>query len=83
MLLSQKLDPAIGNINRHPDGAVQEIADWINDTWEYSAPLHFDYMKEVIARGVTLRREALWRKIRSGEPKLPTVSDRSWRTLGR
>lgn len=40
-------------------------------------------MKEVIARGVTLRRAALWRKIRSGEPKPLTVSDRSWRTLGR
>ena len=83
MLLSQKLDPAIGNINRHPEEAVQEIADWINDTWEYSAPLCFEYVKEVIARGVTLRRVALWRKIRNGEPKPPTVSDRSWRTLGR
>ena len=83
MLLSQKLDPAIGNINRHREGAVQEIADWINNTWEYSAPLRFEYVKEVIARGVALRRAALWRKIRNGEPKPPTASDRLWRTLGR
>lgn len=29
MLLSRDLDPAIGNINRQPEGTVAEIADWI------------------------------------------------------
>lgn len=37
MLLSRKLDPAIGNINRQPESLVKEIADWIQNTWEYSS----------------------------------------------
>lgn len=83
MLLSRSLDPAIGNINRHPEGAVEEIVEWIKHTWEYSAPLRFEYVKEVIARGVTLRRADLWRKIRNQEPKPDQLSDRSWRILRR
>lgn len=29
ILMSRDLDPAIGNINRQPEGAVAEIAEWI------------------------------------------------------
>lgn len=34
MLLSRDLDPSIGNINQQPEGAVAEIADWIQRMWE-------------------------------------------------
>ena len=40
-------------------------------------------MKEVIARGVSLRRTELWKKIRNNEPKPEDVSDRTWRSLKR
>lgn len=83
MLLSRDLDPAIGNINKQPEGAVAEIAEWIQETWEYSSPVKFEFVKEVIARGVTLRRVDLWKRIRNGEEKPTGVSDRSWRTLER
>lgn len=83
MLLSRKLDPAIGNINKHPQTLVKEIADWIQHTWEYSEDISDKYVKEVIARGVSLRRSVLWKKIRSGERKPDDVSDRSWRSLAR
>ena len=49
MLLSRKLDPAIGNINRQPHDALKEIMDWIQHTWEYRGPIKDRYMKEVIA----------------------------------
>lgn len=45
--------------------------------------MKFECVKEVIARGVTLRRGELWKKIRNGEPKPNGLSDRTWRTLGR
>ena len=83
MLLSRKLDPSIGLINRQPHDAVQEIADWIQHTWEYSIPIKFEVVKEVIARGVSLRRAELWKKIRNNEPKPEDVSDRTWRSLKR
>ena len=83
MLLSRDLDPAIGNINRQPEGAIADIAEWIQRTWEYSFPMKQEYVKEVIARGVTLRRGELWKMIRNGEPKPSTVSDKTWRTLER
>lgn len=83
MLLSRNLDPAIGNINKQPEGAVVEIMEWIQQTWEYSSPVKFEYVKEVIARGVTLRRVDLWKKIRNGQAKFHGVLDRSWRTLER
>ena len=83
MLLSRKLDPSVGNINQHPAGAVAEIEEWIKHTWEYSAPVRFKYVKEVIARGVALRRSDIWKKIRNNEPKPEDVSDRAWRTLGK
>lgn len=83
MLLSRELDPAIGNINQQPESVLIEIAEWIQHTWEYSAPLKFKIVKEVIARGVTLRRRELWRMIRNGEGKPEEVSDRTWRTLKR
>ena len=83
MLLSRKLDPAIGNINKHPQTLVKEIADWIQHTWEYSKDISDKYVKEVIAREVSLRRSDLWKKIRSGERKLDDVLDRSWRSLAR
>ena len=51
MLLSRKLDPAIGCINNQPESLVKEIADWIQHTWEYSGPIKDKYVKEVIARG--------------------------------
>ena len=83
MLLSRKLDPTIGNINRQPQVALKEIADWNQHTWEYSGPIKERYVKEVIARGVTLRRSELWKKIRLEEPKPEDVSDRTWRSLAR
>ena len=81
MLLSRSLDPAVGNINRHPEGAVEEIVEWMKQTWEYSAPLRFEYVKEVIARGMTLRRAELWKRIREKKSKPQKLSDRSWQTL--
>lgn len=81
MLLSRKLDPAIGSINRQPESLVKEIADWIQHTWEYSGEIKDKYVKEVIARGVSLRQSEIWRKMRRGEPKPDDVSDRSWRSL--
>lgn len=83
MLLSRKLDPAIGLISKQPHDALLEIGEWINQTWEYSNPMKFEVVKEVIARGVSLRRAELWRKIRNSEPKPPDVSDRTWRSLKR
>jgi len=83
MLLSRKLDPSIGLINRQPHDAIEEIADWIQHTWEYSFPIKFEVVKEVIARGVCLRRAELWKKIRNNEPKPEDVSDRTWRSLKR
>ena len=83
MLLSRKLDPAIGLINRQPQDAVKEIAEWIQHTWEYSIPIKFEVVKEVIARGVSLRRVELWKKIRNNERKPEDVSDRTWRSLKR
>jgi len=82
-VLSKNLDPAIGNINQQPEGAVEEIAEWIQHTWEYSSPIKFAYVKEVIARGVTLRRADIWKKMRNQEPQPDGISDRSWRTLAR
>lgn len=67
-LLSKKLDPAVGNINHHPPGDVKEVAEWIQQTWQYSAPMNERFVKDVIARGVSLRRSNLWRKIRLGLP---------------
>ena len=81
MLLSRKLDPAIGCINNQPEGLVKEIAEWIQHTWEYSGPMKERYVKDVIARGVSLRRSELWRKIRLQDPKLEDVSNRAWRSL--
>jgi hypothetical protein len=75
MLLSRKLDPTIGQINRQPEDVVKEIVEWIQQTWEYSTPIKFEVVKEVIARGVSLRRSKLWKKIRSKEPKPPYVTD--------
>ena len=83
MLLSRKLDPAIGQINRQPEDAVKEIGEWIQQTWEYSTPIKFEVVKEVIARGVSLRRSELWKKIRNKEPKPLDVTDRAWRSLKR
>ena len=77
------MDPSIGLINRQPHDDVQEIADWIQHTWEYSIPIKFEVVKEVIARGVSLRRAELWKKIRNNEPKPEDVSDRTWRSLKR
>lgn len=83
MLLSRELDPAVGNINQQPEGVLLEIAEWIQHTWEYSAPVKFKFVKEVIARGVTLRRGDLFKMIKNKEPKPENLSDRSWRILGR
>ncbi|KAG0591288.1 hypothetical protein KC19_1G164000 [Ceratodon purpureus] len=83
MLLSKKLDPAIGQINKQPPHVVKEIADWIQHTWEYSTPIQFEVVKEVIARGVTLRRAELKQRITRREPKPEDVSDRTWRSLSR
>jgi hypothetical protein len=83
MLLSRKLDPAIGLISKQPHDALVEIADWIQESWEYSNPVKFEVVKEVIARGVSLRRAELWRKIRNSDPKPADVSDRTWRSLKR
>ena len=83
MLLSRDLDPAIGNINRQLEGAVAQIAEWIQHTWEYSYPMKFEYVKEVIAHGLTLRHAELWKKIRNGEAKPIGISDRIWHMLER
>lgn len=68
-LLSKKLDPSIGQINKQPLDAVKEIAEWITQTWEYSNPMRFEVVKDVVARGVSLRRAELWKKIRYAKPK--------------
>ena len=81
ILLSKKLDPAIGQINKQPQDAVKEIAEWIEQTWEYSTPIRFEVVKDVVARGVSLRRAELWKKIRNNEPKPLDVTDRAWRSL--
>ena len=83
MLLSRKLDPAVGQINKQPAHLVKEIAEWIQHTWEYSSPIQFEVVKEVIARGVCLRRAELWKRITRKEPKPEDVSDRTWRSLSR
>ena len=49
MLLSRNLDLAIGNIKNQPEAALFELADWIQQMWEYSSPIKFSYVKEVIA----------------------------------
>lgn len=59
MLLSRKLDPPISQLNRQPHDVVKEIAEWIEHTWEYSTPIKFEVVKEVIACGVSLRRADL------------------------
>lgn len=82
-LLSRKLDPAIGVINKQPHDALLEIADWIQHTWEYQHPLKWEFLKATIARGVSLRRAELWKKIRMNDPKPDDVSDRTWRSLKR
>ena len=38
-------------------------------------------MREVIARGVTLRRAELWKMIKNDEAKPDKLSDRSWKLL--
>jgi hypothetical protein len=81
ILLSKKLDPAIGQINKQPQDAVKEITEWIEQTWEYSTPIRFEVVKDVVARGVSLRRAELWKKIRNKEPKPEDVTDRAWRSL--
>ena len=83
MLLSRKLDPTIGQINRQPEDVVKKIVEWIQQTWEFSKPIKFEVMKEVIARGVSLRRSQLRKKICNKEPKPPDVTDRAWRSLKR
>lgn len=81
MLLSKQLDLATGQINKQPQDAVKEITEWIQKTWEYSTPIRFEVVKEVIARGVSLRLAELWRKIRGNEPKPEDVTDRAWKSL--
>jgi hypothetical protein len=80
-LLSKKLDPSIGQINKQPLDAVKEIAEWITQTWEYSNPMRFEVVKDVVARGVSLRRAELWKKIRYAEPKPEDVTDKAWKSL--
>jgi hypothetical protein len=80
-LLSRKLDPAVGNINHHPPSEVKEVMEWIEQTWEYSFPINEKFVKDVIARGVSLRRSSLWRRIRTGLPKPDDITDRTWRSL--
>lgn len=46
-------------------------------------PVKFEFVKEVVARGVTLRRADLFKKIRNNEPKPEKLSDRSWRSLSK
>ena len=82
-LLWRKLDPAIGVINKQPHSALLEIADWIQHTWEYQHPIKWEFVKATIARGVTLRRAELWKKIRMNGPKPDDVSDHTWRSLKR
>ena len=83
MLLSRDLDPSIGNINRQPEDAVKAIAEWVQHTWEYERPIRWEFVKEVIARGVTLRRSELWKKIRLKQPQPEGMNDRIWRSLER
>lgn len=83
MLLFRELDLALGNINQQPEGVLLEIVEWIQHTWEHNAPVKFKFFKEVIARGVTLRRRDLFKMLKNKEPKLENLSDRSWRILGR
>ena len=78
MLLSRDLDPAIGNINKQPKVAVKEIAEWIQHIWEYSRPIKWEFVKEVIARRVSLRRSELWNRICMGEDKPDGMNDRTW-----
>jgi len=80
-LLSKKLDPSIGQINKQPLDAVKEIAEWITQTWEYSNPMRFEVVKDVVAHGVSLRRAELWKKIRYAEPKPKDVTDKAWKSL--
>lgn len=80
-LLTRKLDPAVGNINHHPPSKVKEVMEWIEQTWEYSFPINGKFVKDVIARGVSLRRSSLWRRIRMGLPKPDDITDRTWRSL--
>jgi hypothetical protein len=47
MLLSRKLDPTIGVINKQPHDVVKEIADWIQHTWEYIIPIKFEVVKDL------------------------------------
>jgi hypothetical protein len=54
MLLLRKLDPAVGQINQQPRDVLMEIADWIQHTWEYTEPIKFEVIKDVVARGVSL-----------------------------
>ena len=68
MLLSRNLDPAIGNINKQPEAALFEIVEWIQETWEYSSPIKFSFVREVIPCGVTLRRGELWKMILNNKP---------------
>ena len=80
-LLTRKLDPAVGNINHHPPSEVKEVMEWIEQTWEYSFPINEKFVKDVIARGVSLRRSSLWKRIRTGLPKPDDITDRTWRSL--
>lgn len=80
-LLMRKLDPAVGNINHHPPYEVKEVMEWIEQTWKYSFPINEKFVKDVIARGVSLRRSSLWRRIRMGLPKPDDITDRTWRSL--
>lgn len=80
-LLSKKLDPSIGQISKQPLDAVKEIAERITQTWEYSNPMRFEVVKDVVARGVSLRRAELWKKIRYAEPKPEDVTDKAWKSL--
>lgn len=54
---------------------MKEIAEWIQQTWEYITAIRFEVFKEVIARGVSLRRTELWKKIGNNEPKPENVTD--------
>ena len=83
MLLSRKLDSAIGCIRNQLATMVKEIAEWIQHTWEYSSPIKEKFVLSVISRGVSLRRLELWRKITCGEPQLKDVSERTWRSWAR
>ena len=45
--------------------------------------MKFEVIKEVIARGVSLRRAELWKKICKSDPKPEDVSNPTWRSLRR